>query len=144
MRLKIINCHNKSLKKQIHEAVNYYSKQLFHPNLSRNLHISIIFTDLSKKTIYAECYPTVEQRKPRNFIIKLNKSYKQPLMSLAHEMIHVKQYAKDELCVFHKRWKNTTVSESTPYIELPWEKEAYRKDYVLYSMYQEHKKIVKN
>ena len=140
MRLKVINCHDESLKVQIKESVKYFGKQLLHPNLSKNMHISIILTNMSDNTVYAECYPTKEQRKPRNFVIKLKKTYKDPLLLLAHEMVHVKQYAKDELCVFHTRWKNTRVSESTPYIDLPWEKEAYKKDYNLYIKYKEYKK----
>ena len=51
------------------------------------------------------------------------------LETVAHEMVHVKQYARNEMSdtvtqkKFYK-WKDTLVPESTDYWDLPWEIEA--------------------
>lgn len=135
MRLKVENCANKSLKKYIGEAMSFYSKELFHPNMHKNIHVTVRFCKLNYET-YAEAFPTSYSKKPRNFVVKLRNDLKKPVLALAHEMIHIKQYAKGELCLYHTKWKNTRVSQNTPYKDLPWEKEAYRKDYQLYKKFK--------
>ena len=50
--------------------------------------------------------------------------------TITHEMVHVKQYARNEMR-FNERtgaimWKRSRVSPNTPYYNLPWEKEAFR------------------
>ena len=41
-------------------------------------------------------------------------------------MVHVKQFARNEMSAYGMRWKTKTVSENTKYVDLPWEKEAYK------------------
>ena len=51
------------------------------------------------------------------------------LVAVAHEMIHVKQYALGQLCQLVRkpmyRWKKQLFPLDTPYDDQPWEKEAY-------------------
>ena len=46
--------------------------------------------------------------------------------TVAHEMVHAKQYYRKEMDDFGTRWKKKTIKEGTDYYDLPWEKEAYR------------------
>lgn len=136
MKYKIKNCKNNALKKAIGVALKFYSRKLMHPNLCRNIYITVIFAEDMRKDEYAECYPSTSEKKPRNFVIRLRQNAKSPLLALSHEMVHVKQYAKQELCIYHTKWKNTSVSRKTPYKDLPWEKQAYKYDYTLYQQYK--------
>jgi len=60
----------------------------------------------------------------------------QMLITLAHEMVHVKQYARGELKQLVRqplyRWKKEYLPLDTPYLEQPWEKEAYALEETLY------------
>jgi len=66
----------------------------------------------------------------RQFEIEVSKdlSLKDFVTALCHEMVHAKQYARNEMSddVKNRRWKKTTVPNSVGYWDLPWEKEAYR------------------
>jgi len=60
----------------------------------------------------------------------------QMLITLAHEMVHVKQYARNELKQLVRqpmyRWKKEYLPLDTPYADQPWEKEAYALEQELY------------
>jgi hypothetical protein len=60
----------------------------------------------------------------RTFIIDVA-LYGNWISTLAHEMVHVKQFAKDELDPALTRWKKKDHSR-TEYWDQPWEKEARR------------------
>jgi len=60
----------------------------------------------------------------RTFILDIA-LYGNWVSTLAHEMIHVKQFAKEELDPALTRWKTKDHSR-TEYWEQPWEKEARR------------------
>jgi len=138
MKFKIRNCPNKTLKKKLSNAIMFYSKELMHSSLVRNLFVTLII-DRKMKDSYGECYISgmSDNLKPRRFVIKLNPTDVDPLYSLAHQMIHVKQYAKGELSPCHSKWKATSVNESkTEYVDLPWEKQAYRYDNKLYEQFK--------
>ena len=68
---------------------------------------------------------------PRDFSIEVDhtQGLRTMLETIAHEMVHVKQYARSEMTdwiiedKFYK-WKGDFVPESTDYWDLPWEIEA--------------------
>lgn len=64
----------------------------------------------------------------REFEIEVSNklSLKDFVTALCHEMVHVKQYARNEMTETSMQWKKSTVAEGTNYWDLPWEKEAYR------------------
>ena len=68
----------------------------------------------------------------RTFEIELHNKVgiKELVTNLCHEMVHLKQYARNEMndgIVKGKaRWKKQYIAEDTNYWDLPWEKEAYR------------------
>jgi len=56
----------------------------------------------------------------------------QQFITLSHELVHMKQFAKGELYDYTyrpeiTRWKRRKINvEKTDYQDLPWEKEAYK------------------
>lgn len=69
----------------------------------------------------------------RTFVIEINKDIgiTELVTTICHEMVHVKQYARNEMtdeCVDFgaATWKGRKVNPKTTYYDLPWEKEAYR------------------
>lgn len=77
----------------------------------------------------------------RDFEIELSSTLGQYdfITTICHEMVHVKQYAAKQLVDKHgamKNWKTKMYNENrTKYMNLPWEKEAYHLQDVLYEEY---------
>ena len=75
---------------------------------------------------------STEDDSRRKFIIEAHKTLglRQLNMTLIHEMVHVKQFARNEMDDFpingRQRWKSGTVSKNVSYYDMPWEKEAIR------------------
>lgn len=104
------------------------------PRLAKLLDITIISKDIYNNKTYtqAECEWIDDNNAPREFIITIDSkcNLKTFALSLTHELVHVKQYAKKQLFSSHKAqiiyWQGDKVDESTTnYWELPWEIEAY-------------------
>lgn len=103
-------------------AVKSFAKQLGINRLHTNLHIKIhnnIFVDKSNSMGLCE---SVDER---NFIIDVA-LFGNWLSTLAHEMVHVKQFAKGELDPGMSRWKSNRYVDHIEYWDQPWEKEARR------------------
>ena len=74
--------------------------------------------------------------RPREFTIRINssQSLQEMLSTIAHEMVHVKQYARGELKDFSRttnvcKWKGTTMEwEKIHYYDQPWEIEAHGRE----------------
>ena len=66
----------------------------------------------------------------RMFEIEVSRdlSLKDFVVTLCHEMVHAKHYARNEMNgnATDRRWKKSNVSDSVGYWDLPWEKEAHR------------------
>lgn len=119
--------------------IRMFSKKFLSKELSKQILIKLIFK--RKKLIgYGEDQAEVEwvdsSRHPRRFkmTIYINKSPSllYIISSLAHEMVHVKQYVKNELIDLSSTDFNVSVyknkrfnSNKVPYSEQPWEIEAY-------------------
>lgn len=93
-------------------------------NRMSSLSIDVVLRKM-KKDEYGYCN-IIESK--RSFIIDVNKnvSLKDFVSTIIHEMVHVKQFARNEMSAYGMRWKTKTVSENTKYVDLPWEKEAYK------------------
>lgn len=128
------------------EAMRYYGEELLGRRLSNNIKISLIFEKMPSP-INALCQWQDDNHRCREFIIiihkKLNK--KQTLISLAHEMVHVKQFARGELKDYLRtdevKWKNRVYNlNKVKYWTCPWEKEAHKKDKILYESFKQRNK----
>ena len=97
MIVKVKNAKNPTLTKLLKLSANFFANQLMSKRLINNLNIQIILQDKLKAGGF--CFSEDNGKRQRNFTIDIAK-YKQPLRIiriLAHEMVHVKQYAKNEL-----------------------------------------------
>ena len=55
------------------------------------------------------------------------------MQTLAHEMVHAKQYLRGELCGYTAAWKGRK-PRNYKYENAPWEKEAYRLEEELFNI----------
>lgn len=120
-------------KKIIKMATDFYANILMSSRMVNSLEITINIVDGLNKTqrVLGWVHPkdSANERRPKEFVIELDrqKKLKSILKCLAHEMTHVKQYAKGEL-KFHDHDLVTFKKEKyidDDYWLSPWEIEAY-------------------
>ena len=102
-------------------AVNFFSKKLNIHRLRTNIHVKFhhnLYVDNSHSEGLCESVD------PRSFIIDIA-LYGNWMSTLAHELVHVKQFARGELSDNLQYWKGKDCSD-TDYWKQPWEKEARR------------------
>ena len=130
---------SKSQKKHVHKMVEFCAKMLM-PRMS-TLDITV---NLCKPTgAMGYCLETDNYR---TFEIEVDKtqSLRRVLETLAHEMVHVKQYARRELHPSTDLWCGKTVNpKKTSYWDLPWEIEAHGRETGLFIRYCEANKLGK-
>lgn len=108
------------------KALNYYAKNLFTPQKRRHLYLTIKY----RKQLEYLGIVTVEDYNvlglPNEFVIEIKKNNEaEMLKTLAHEMVHVLQYARGELNETMTMWRGRKInSDQIPYSEHPWEIEA--------------------
>lgn len=130
MYLSVRGAKNPDLTRIIKLATNFYANALMSKRLVSKLNIQIFIHDNLKAGGF--CFCEDDGRSPKGFTIEIARSKRQLQMIkvLAHEMIHVKQYAKNEMrdTSLKKRsvtyWQGETYYE-TMYWDRPWEIEAY-------------------
>ncbi len=129
---------SKQLQQEVCDAVSFFSDQLFSTKLSKHLVIELELKSHFKDHGDCEVLEYNSQRKPRSFKIRLRKkkSYKSLIKTLAHELVHVKQFALGEMSEFHDRWRDGVDHKETDYYDLPWEIEARMMEHVLYDKYK--------
>ena len=138
--------HNKALYLEVGNAALYYGEVLLGKRMAKNIYLDIKLTkDLKKKEgAYGYCHIIDHSlSRPREFMIELDASIKfkfdQILTWLAHEMVHLKQFVRKELCDYESgrvQWKSRSFGR-VHYDDQPWEKEAYRLEGELYEMFAE-------
>ena len=103
-------------------AVKSYAKQLGISRLKTTIQIRIHRAlTVDKNNSEGLC----EALDDRTFIIDVA-LFGNWLSTLAHEMVHVKQFAKGELDPALSRWKSNKYCDKIEYWDQPWEKEARR------------------
>ena len=138
--------HNINLHQAVREAVSFYSEVLLGKRMANNVDVLVKLTkDLKKKDqAYGYCHIVDDSlARPREFMIELDASmrykFDQILTWLAHEMVHLKQFVRGELCDYETgrvQWKSRSFGR-VHYDDQPWEKEAYRLEGELYEMFEE-------
>ena len=116
-------------------AARWMAADLMGPRLCDTLTIKVkLERDLFKEEgILGDCEWIGENKRPREFVIRLyaGPNRKRSLKTLAHELIHVKQFARSEMYDHVQNidlvtWKGQRVdSNQVSYEDQPWEKEAY-------------------
>ena len=133
MRVRIRGDASKQDKKSFRLAVKFFGEYMLTPRLFANSYVEIRIKQ--KLDVSGYCDIIEEgKRTPRAFVLEVKAaSVAEMIATIAHEMVHVKQYRRGEL--HHTRhsslvrWGKETVDlREVDYISLPWEKEAYDKE----------------
>ena len=132
---------NQYNRKLVSRATWWYAEKVMSKRLMSGLKIDI---NLRKNLIDKEgCEGTSiwedENRRPKEFTIELDVSYsiRDALITLAHEMVHIKQWAKGEMYEYLKsgliRFHKTKFdADNINYWDYPWEIEAFGKQLGLF------------
>jgi len=133
-------------RKHVEQAAYFFESVLFKRKLpSLVLNIELIHRLKYKEDTEGDCIWEDRRTKPREFTIRLDSS--NPLATLietlAHEMVHVKQYALGEMkdsgiSLDLVYWQNKEYdSSNVHYYDWPWEIEAAGRETGLYVRYME-------
>jgi hypothetical protein len=148
-------------KKIAKEALEFFASILMTKRLTKTLSVEIKFVKDLRQSEFGRKYGAdktdwaimdyehhwTESRLPKQFIFEISNDIRteQKLLELlAHEMVHVEQYARGRLDYTRKhydikRWeKKEYDTRKKPYWLWPWEVEAYGKEIGLVSMFLEH------
>ena len=132
---------NKKNRKLVERAAWWYAEKLMGKRLMNSLEINI---NLRRNLITKEgCEGTAvwedENIRPREFTIELDLTYsiRDVLITLAHEMVHTKQWAKGEMYEYARadmvRYHQTKFNlNDINYWDYPWEIEAFGKQLGLF------------
>ena len=132
-------------KAELEAAARFFANILMDPRMVRNITLDIeIEKDLD---VCGECVDEEGTRNPRWFTIRLKRDQDEDIIkTLAHEMVHVKQHAKNELgekrmalakggLKIKTKWMGEfwePKRNQHPYFDAPWEVEAYGREVGLY------------
>ena len=126
---------NKAVRKLITSATWWYAQKLMGKRLMSGIEINVKLDRNLFKNEENEGTATWEDeaRRPKEFTIVLdsNSNIRNLLITLAHEMVHVKQWAKDEMYEYYNspglvRFKGEKMHlADINYWDEPWEIEAY-------------------
>ena len=121
--------------------VIWYLDQL---NIQENIHLTVIYTPIIPEGFdgLTVCRNVLEKDGYQIIMVRINQdlSERQKKTVLAHEMIHVKQYAKGEIKLLEPNtvvWLGKRRQLTNIYHRGPWEKEAYRGDRILAVQFQQ-------
>lgn len=148
MHITVTGVKTKAVETELKEAAAFFADILMDPRMVRNLNIEI---EVSKTLdVQGECIDEEGTRNPRWFTIGLkNQKVAEMVKTLAHEMVHVKQHAKNELqggimvatrggLKMHSKWMGEIWKpkrKEDSYYDSPWEIEAYGKEVGLFNRY---------
>ena len=127
MQLSIVGCPDKQqFLPYVKRAAVFYAEELISLKMLENIFIRIKFNKKIDAHGYASVLEFSPSNKPRQFEIEIHPGIgaKEILKTLAHEMVHVKQYVLGDVNIRLTRWKGSKV-ETPDYWTEPWEIEAY-------------------
>ena len=133
MDIKITGTPRYVDKKLVRKATKFFASYLMQKRLTDSINLEIKFEKLDHHL--GECQPFHDEpgQPPRIFDICIQPSLKKKdlLETLAHEIVHLKQFAKDELYEYDRlpnvhRWRGKKIKGGNDEEELlsPWEIEA--------------------
>ena len=141
MNVTVTGCKDPQLEQSLQHAAQFFASELLSRKMLKHIELEITMRTTMKNlgscciTYYNDWY------KAREFEIELrrHRSLKNTLLTLAHEMVHLKQFAKGELNDENTKWKGVKVdTDVVDYNDLPWEIEACSLEYILYGLYVDH------
>jgi len=144
MQISLYNVPKNLSADKLKSAAKFFAETLMSRRLCDNLKVRVCFTKTEGNTTMWED----DNVRPREFTITIEKGMgmRNTLITLAHEMVHVKQYATGELRDYMssarvQRWRNVKRDwQDVEYWDLPWEIEAYGREKGLYYKFQRFNK----
>lgn len=121
---------DRHLSAAVCSAVRSYVKQLGIDRLKLNLTIRA-----HHKRAFDGCEGLCEYVDKRTFIIDLC-MYANWMPILAHEMVHVRQYARGQLSPSMNRWESLMDVDDLDYNDQPWEQEAFALQNKMVAVYE--------
>ena len=115
------------LSYEVGRAIRNFSHQLGIQRLKTNIHVKV-HQKLHVDDDFSEALCEIID--PRNFVIDIG-LFSNWVVNLAHEMVHVKQFARGEMNADLTRWKSNRYAGNIEYWDQPWEKEARRLQFKL-------------
>ena len=129
MQLSIVGCPDKErFRPYVKRAAIFFAEQLISKKMLENIYLRIQFDKNLDEHGYASVEEYNDSGKPREFLIEISPliGAKEILDTLAHEMVHIKQYVYGETNEKLTRWKGEKInSDDVDYYKHPWEIEAY-------------------
>ena len=138
----------KQRQKELVQSMVEFVQQKLMPRM-HNLEINVRITDFGKDNSYGYWLLTddADTARPREFDVDININQKQRrlLETVAHEMVHVKQFARGELyesvAQGRHRWQGEWLSNRSKsvmdYYDQPWEIEAHGREVGLFIRWAE-------
>jgi hypothetical protein len=150
VEINVYGTKNRKLIKQLSEAAEFFARCLMHGRMVDNLELDIEIE--SKLDVQGLCVNEDDNRRSRFFTVQLRKQDTDDMIqTLAHELIHVKQHAKNEHVKKHLITKGGLKIESywkgkvwrpgrgeVDYYDAPWEIEAYGREVGLMHRWIKH------
>ena len=143
----LINGGTKRKRERVYALAQWSAYELMHWKMADNIWLNI---KICKLDVHGYCIWEDDNIKPREFNIEINNAITGADLdtTVLHEMVHVKQYAKNELRErfrrgYRKNWKGSKKNwGDIEYEKAPWEIEAYRMQEVLYKRWVKPNKWV--
>lgn len=152
MEIEVSGHRSTRYKRLIKQAVEFYCTKLMSKRMCNTLDINVIF---KKKLDDDEDYEAFcdfhgKEDSLRSFTVELKKglTVRDTLTYLAHECVHVKQFATGEMkdgtvYAIHTKWKGKEINEQkVDYWDFPWEIEAYGREKGLFSKFINHSRLI--
>ena len=143
MEIKVKGKASTDIKIELKSAAKFFGRSILSSRSFSDLYVEIHIKQKLDARGYCEILEEGRSL-PNSFIIELEYvDRKEMLSTLAHEMVHVKQYRTGEMkntrhCDF-TNWKGKKINVITiPYEEHPWEIEAHNKEVELLERYFFH------
>ena len=142
----------KNQKKYAKSIALFCADKLMHKNLTDNIKLRIKVSNTLYKTDgnLGNVMWEDDNYKPREFYMEIDNTVRlrRILESVAHEMVHLKQFAKGEMrdmmTADKTEWLGQSMhSKSVDYYDLPWEYEAHGRECGLFVRWAEANKLGK-
>ena len=135
IKFKGLGMFSKEEQKQIKSLCQFVYDKFFSKRLQDVLEVNMNFNDslFKEENVYGDCIWEDQHYKPREFTVRIDSSqkFKMVLNTIAHELTHVKQWAKGEMFEMQRQRKvykfnkQMVDTKKTDYWDLPWEIEAH-------------------
>ena len=115
------------VSKQLIQSAMNYADILFTPQMGKHIVLHIKTKNKMSESGYIEFDGYNQKGLPREFVIAIqsNLNDREKMITLAHEMVHAKQYAYGELNEEMNKWCGVAVNaDDIDYDDRPWEIEA--------------------